>query len=444
MILSDIKDFFSFLSPSNVKKWFGVENLFVNYFWFYTIFSISFLFLDNETLYNVGFPIILILLLYKKSRKISVNIIDLLWMLELLWIFITWVLNDYPHKFHLMLIGISREIAFMLAYWIARFSKMDYLKTIISNARKPLVIGCLFGLYCLLYPPEWYIKRVEEALYFFYNGHASSSAILEQFRLRSFYRSSYAISYMCTMSIVYELFNYNKNHFFKRKSKTKYVYLYVILLIITSALCMMRAPILCWMIGVFVFGLYYYATTHFSGIVKNRNNRKVTDFLTFLIPAILLCFYFYSYMDSDSIGFLLGKFNAVIENKEDFIEDRFFLQAQSFTLFGEGFAKYNIATFYKFGLTCIADGEYVKIIAEQGFVGLAILLTMFIIGLLKAAFNFKHLYYELFIIIMLLICMIGADPLSIPDKHCFIYWLALGQISRYISHRSHLKYSTNS
>ena len=424
MISKDIRTFFSSLKLSNIVGWFNVEYIFVNYFWFYTIFSILFLIIRNESLYNIGFPVVLALLVLKNIKRININIIDFLWICELIWISMTWILNDYPHKFYLMLIGLTRELTFMLAYWIARCSSKDYLKTIIRNARRPLLIGCVFGIYCFLFPPEWYIKRVEDTLLFFNNGDASASLILEQLRLRSFYRSSYAVSYMCSLAIIFESFCF-VNHYYNKGSKQKYIYGYVLILIISSLLCMMRAPIFCWLIGLLVVLMY---RQRFS------TNRKGL-FLKLALCVLLLVFigYNYSQIDSNSFEFFLKKFD--IEDKDTFIKGRFLLQSQSFTMFGEGFAKYNMMTFYKFGLPSIPDGEYVKIIAEQGFLGLVILLSMFFFGFIKAALNFKCLFFELFVIFMLLVCMIGADPLSIPDKHCFIYWLALGQVSRYKSPR---------
>ena len=48
MISKDIRTFFSSLKLSNIVGWFNVEYIFVNYFWFYTIFSILFLIIRNE------------------------------------------------------------------------------------------------------------------------------------------------------------------------------------------------------------------------------------------------------------------------------------------------------------------------------------------------------------------------------------------------------------
>ena len=98
---------------------------------------------------------------------------------------------------------------------------------------------------------------------------------------------------------------------------------------------------------------------------------------------------------------------------------------------GEGAGKYDIMAYYVYGMKSMPDGEYMKILAEQGYVGLLLTISVFGCGLLKALRNFRYLYMEFFLLSMLFICMIGADPLTISDKHCFMYWLALGQVSKY-------------
>ena len=51
-----------------------------------------------------------------------------------------------------------------MTYWIARNSSTTYLQKIIINARKPLTIGILVGLYCFFFNPRWYVDAVERTL----------------------------------------------------------------------------------------------------------------------------------------------------------------------------------------------------------------------------------------------------------------------------------------
>ena len=427
MIISDIKEFFSFLRPSNIKGWFNVENLFVNYFWFFTICSLYNLFFRRDTLFNIGIPVLLYLMLLKDWKLRISNIIDLLWVIEFFWIIFTWVVNDYPHKAGLIIRSFLQEIAYMMAYWIGKDGHYNFIQRIIINARKPLLIGCRVGIYCFLFQPAWYLNRIEDTLLFWYEGSVSTGTILEQMRLRSFYNGPYPISYICSIALVLEVFLLlNKSSISLHQYKyLKYLKIYMLLLVVTLILTMMRAPIMSAFVGV-LLAIYY--SMRYSKI-------NIISFKFWGRGLIigLLSFIFLSYLDADVLSYMLQKFESVADSGDSFLQERFFLQAQSFTLLGEGFARYNVFAYYHYNMPSIADGEYVKIIAEQGFIGLVLVLGMFIAGALKAFINFKDLFLELCILIMLFICMIGADPLSIFDKHCFIFWLALGQISNFKS-----------
>ena len=430
MLLSEVKSFFSFLNPSNVKDWFRVENIFVNYFWFFSICALYTLIFHKYTLFNVGFPIILYLVFIKKIRVISLNIIDCLWIIELLWIIITWLINDYPHQGILTISAISREMAFMFAYWIVRCNKLNLLQEIIEKSSKPLIIGCVIGLYCFVFEPAWYKNAINLTISKYYTIEAiQASPILEQYRLRSFYQGTYVLAYFCAIVLIYEFYIM----FIKNTATYRRHIIYILLLVTTSLLCMMRAPIFCYL---FVF----LVSVAFALVHTNNSRSKRILFSLIILSAISISILF-AIINVETIDFLESKVTRFSEGNinENFILDRLFLQAQSFTICGDGYGKYSAYAYYNYGMPCVADGEYMKIISEQGFVGLTIMLLIFTSGFIKALFHFKQLFFELCLIFMLFVCMIGADPLSIYDKHCFIFWMALGQISRYSNSKTIIK-----
>ena len=51
--------------------------------------------------------------------------------------------------------------------------------------------------------------------------------------------------------------------------------------------------------------------------------------------------------------------------------------------------------------------------------------------IIKCLRHYKHLGFELSVMVFLLISMIGADPLATPDKHCFFYWLVIGRVASF-------------
>lgn len=421
MIISDIKEFFSFLKPSNIKGWFNVENLFLNYFWLCTISALIKLTLDKDWLITILFPLVLYAIFIKKYKPKRLNTIDVFWYIEIIWIIITWMVNSYPNKGILIFKCMTQEVAFMLAYCITRYSKKDYLKIIIQKAYKPLVITCVIGIYCFFFEPSWYARRTVGMADQIYGTVKDRDTVLELWRLKSIFASTYTLAYFCAITLIYEFYMMFTSNIDWLDNK-KYRILLMLLLIVTSLFCMMRAPI-AGVIGGFI-SAYYYSIKYIRG--GNATKYIVVGGIFVCFAAVLLI----SYMDQSLVDFMFSKVDAFTNSDSNFIEDRLFLQMQSLTLFGEGFGRYsNYAN--NFGMPILPDGEYMKIIAEQGFVGLSIILCLFISGLLKGLKHFRHLYLEFSILCMLVICMIGADPLSIYDKHCFIYWIALGQISRY-------------
>lgn len=400
--------------------WYKPGNILSNYFWFYTITAVLYVIFPNVSLFNLIFPFIIYYVWIQTKRQINLNGIDFCWMACFVWIIITWLSNSFPHKNYLIFRSFLSSIAFMMAYWIGRKSKFNYLKTIIEKARVPIIISCSIGIYCFLFEPSWYMNIVNNAVSAGANGeYVDKDLVLDQYRLRSFFDGPYPIAYFCSISLIFEFFRIVQSS----KITYKKEFTYIAFLLVCVILTMMRAPLACVAIGLALSALY---ALFFSG-----NGKFIGLFAGGLIILVGAIYFIKSFVDVSSIQFLLDKFSDLTEDHNNFISGRFFLQSKSFTEFGEGFSKYDAVSFYKFGGDSIPDGEYVKIIAEQGYVGLFLTILLFSLGLLKSIINFKRLYLELAIIIMVLVCMIGADPLTIPDKHCFIYWLALGQISGY-------------
>lgn len=424
MFLGDIKNFFSFLKPSNIKKWLKVEYVFLNYFWYYTICAVLVLLFQWRFPFNLGFPLILYTLLFNNVRrnKISLNGFDLLIIINIIWICITWLINDYPNKPYLTIRTIMGELAFMMAYWIARYSEKDYLGIIIKYARKPLVITCIIGIYCFIFEPAWYLKIVDFAVTSQGNFNYTKESVMDQFKLRSIFDGGYVLGYLCAFAIVYELFLV----FTKKKKQISHFYyhlLFIFLLVITSILAMMRAPLACTIMGLGI--VYGYSVLYADRI---RATIILSGIIVLVSGAI---FFILQNVDVSTVEVLFSKVSQFGDQGNDFIKERLFLQESGSSLFGGGYGRFNAIAYYKFEMPTIPDGEYMKIIAEQGYIGLVLMLTPIVLGVIKALFHFKHLGFELFVLLMLLVCMIGADPLSTSDKHCILYWLALGQVSRF-------------
>jgi hypothetical protein len=417
-IITDIIGFFSFLKPSHWKGIFSVRCIFHNYFWLITLTAIMHLYIGKSWLYTITFPILTVVMIWKTRRCIKFNAIDFLWIVGIVWIFMTWLYNDYPNKSNLIFKCLQTQITFMLAYWIGRFDLSDNLRKIITCSYKPLVIMCIIGILFFLNPPSWYNSAIEEYLYNTYGNDYTYESALEFYRLRSIFPTTYSLTYFANIVLIFLWFCLIQGK--KIKGRSSYLYAFIFLLLITSVLAMMRAPTMCSLLSLFVaviYGMKY----------KNVGSTTVKVILAVSI-VILIGIFIINNVSSSLLEFLSEKITSVTSSNSDLVNTRLKAVNYNYSLLGDGVGRHSIYTSLS---QCIPDAEYIKLIVEQGYIGFAIFVAIFAVGTIKAIKHFKYLYLELCLIIMVLICMIGADPISTYDKHPFLFWLALGQISAY-------------
>ena len=188
---------------------------------------------------------------------------------------------------------------------------------------------------------------------------------------------------------------------------------------------MMRAPIACWMLSL---GLaIFYNMKFFKG---KRFLKKISPFV--LIASLMLPLAI-SKMDTDDFSFFTDKIKSVSSSTQsaNLLKERLMLYNIKESLWGEGAGRH---AFYADDYPPnyqLPDNEYQKVIVEVGFFGLITLCSLWVLALLKGMFYFKHLYYETCLVITCIFTMSGASSLTIVNEHPFIFWLALGQISRF-------------
>ena len=186
----------------------------------------------------------------------------------------------------------------------------------------------------------------------------------------------------------------------------------------------MRAPIAAMFVG-FCIALIY--ANRYGGF---KNIKTLTIIMGITAIAIILVI---SNMDSFVVNFLFGKYDSITNSESNYIQERLLHNKgeSTFTFFGDGVGRYNFyADLYPPNYSK-RDGEYVKLLIEQGYIGAFLNILFWGAALIKSIYNFKNLTFELCLLIMLGICMIGANPLSTVDKYPFIFWMAAGQIANF-------------
>lgn len=394
---------------------FKTENLikvFYNYFWIVIISAIVEIAFGKGYIISIIFPLLLFLLAYKSGRGRK-SFIDILFFLILFSMVISWIINSYSNKTALVFRCIMAEGSYMSAYFIGKKLKGECLHGVFEKALIPLAICCVLGIYFFFNPPGWYLAQLYNSEMFWGNDLS-----LELLRLRSIFSSPYVMAYMCGMTSLYLLFK-----IFQENNGNLKIYALLGLYIITMMFCMMRAPLGCVFVSLMIF-LFYYC--RYKGSIKIF----FITLISFVFVAWIAKFALQS-VNVDVLDFIISKFESATTGRSDLISERVSMWNYSYHILGDGAGRHAIlADNYNVG-TSIRDSEYVKILVEQGYLGLSLYIALISICIIKCIVYFKELPLELCLVIFFAITMIGANPLSTADKHCFIFWLTVGRIAAF-------------
>lgn len=385
--------------------------IYTNYFLFLAINAVIVIIAQKVAIYEyIIFPFAcFVMALAYRPKHTKINILDVLFVCSVIWLFVTWLSNSYENQGILTLRCIMSQGAFMAVYLLGRNKHFDSY-VFFQKCPFPLLVCCILGGFFFIFPPNWYIERA-------YNDYeVTQYNILEIFRLKSIFPSPYHISYMCGFTVIYIWFSYVYSRIMNRKNM-----IYFLAFIITMLLTMMRAPFLSVIIaiamGVAYMSIYY-------------KSRKILYII--IMSCALFCvigLIFIQVLDLEQMEYLMSKIDSVSSNSDNLIDERLDL-GFSYSLFGDGAGRHAIYA-YKYGQEGILDSEYVKTLVEQGYIGFSILALLIAVAIRKCIKYFRFLPLELSIIFFFVLTMIGADSLSTADKHGFIFWVTLGRVSAF-------------
>ncbi len=404
----------SFKFYKNLSKCFNATFLFQNYFWLFTIGTVVLILTQKGYIISILFPLVIYYLAFiRKSKKIKYDAIDILWWIYLLINVQTWLFNDYAYKPQLIGRFFMAQGAYMVAYWIGRKSEYDNLKKITEKSIVPLTITCLLGIYFYLFQPAWYMNMLYRQFL-----DAGQQAFQEFARLRSIFASPYVLAYFCSFTMSWVWFE-----LFGQKQISYKVYMFIGLLFCTSMLAMMRAPWGCAMLSLCIAILY---TT-----IYGKNKKSLKRIIPFALVLVLAVSYAFAKMNSEDLAYLMDKIGTISSKQGDLLSERINLYDIRPTLLGDGAGRHAFYVDEYPPNYQLPDGEYQKMQMEIGYVGMSCVCLMFGLGILKAIRHFKHLYFELCILLTCIITMMGASSLMVVNEHPFIFWLALGQVSKF-------------
>lgn len=404
---------------NTIIRFFSATSIFRNYFLWFTLGTIVNIIFHKGYIISILMPIIIYYLAFKKqNRRVYINWLDVIWITYFIENIITWFINDYAYKPELVFRYFMGQGAYMFAYWIGRRSKENYLENIIKKAYVPLIVTALFGIYAYVFKPGWYMAILYSQ---FDENYAGTQDFREFARLRSIFSSPYVLAYFIPMALSYYWFRYIGGHFTSKKDYWCSIIL-ILISLVTAMFCMMRAPFACIAISLgwaFIYNLRY-------GKIKS----SIIKMLVVIFLGLSGLAYAITKMSTDDYEFLSDKFITVSQGGGELLKERANLYKIDKSLLGDGAGRHapyvdDYPPNYQ-----LPDGEYQKEMAELGYVGLILLCLLFYFGFLKGVINFKDTYLELCIISMCLLCMFGASCLTVVNEHPFMFWLALGQISK--------------
>ena len=240
------------------------------------------------------------------------------------------------------------------------------------------------------------------------------AGMIANMRFSATMASSYFVMYL-----TYPILCFLLNKVVIEKQNSVFLYIMIIVCLISLFLCQQRTAILFAFISV-PFFLYF-------------SKRKVGSILIFtiLIAAIL---YFWGRSGLERTGDLsdlLGNriqamsFSEAFGEREAGVTKVFSVWKNP--ILGDGVGVYSHAAHYQ-GYISVNDCAWIKILVENGVVGLLIFLVIYILTLVRAIKYRKFFYQEILIMIFFGVAMIGSDSLSMVVLYPLLFWFTLGLV----------------
>ena len=417
---------YDIISFVDKKKYNLSEFIFLNYYWILTLGAIIGLLTNQYWVADTLIGLFIYFVVFTNNKvRIAVNVFDLLWLMCFIWAIFTMLVNTYPNQLMLIIRCFSEQLAYMMAYWVVRKDPKLNVRNVIHAGYLPLLITSLLGIYLYVYEPAWYASRTKD--------FTTDFEEFEFKRLRSIFSDGYIIMYFIGITLTYEFFLLASGKLAGQKEKiwgkvrhksTTMHYVLILSCIFALFLGIQRSVIASVFISL-ILAIFYAA--------KYSRLKNLRPIIVIGLIGIGISAYSILKMDLYQQTFYLDKIVSMTDDSQSLAAERLTLNKRqaSFGLMGDGCGRHNMYADKYNPNTSMRDGEYMKLLTEQGYMGAFLLGTMVLLALAKSFKNYQYLGFEFAILIFLLICMVGANPLSTNDKHPLLYWIILGEISNF-------------
>lgn len=359
------------------------------------------------TILNMEYLIVggmsLIYVNYNKDAKLLV----LLFILYSAASGVVYIFNDRPISCYID--AVRNYILPMLMFFIGMNCNIDTLKFI-----KPFAYTMAFTLLITLYAyitfAPWYTSYVTSSV-----RTDEVDATLNFLRFSGPYQDTYYIQYLCIGMLAYYLYKV-----IVLKIRDKYDFLILVIFVLSLIMCQQRSAMLFTILSI----------PFFLSFAKHRG-KYITAILLMIVVVAIGAYLFVDADRTDALSTLLSDraenmtFSKALGERREKVLRVF--PVWSNVIFGDGIGVYGHEAFYN-GFVSVNDNAWIKLLVEQGVVGVMLFLYIVAISLIKAVKNLKRYCPEFFIVIFYLFAMVGSDSLSMVVEQSVFFWFALGRI----------------
>jgi hypothetical protein len=284
------------------------------------------------------------------------------------------------------------------------------------------LITLTIGYYIFFARPAWYqsfYNQVANSTWFS-SEYIDFNDVVESIRFSSFTPDSYYTEYIGMF-----VFSLGLVKMFKSPDN-KLVYMVFNLIIFGAVLLsMQRSAIICCCLMIGVYLLYFLQNKNRKGQGKGNLKYILYALLILLVIALALG-------TSEIVQKVLLRFTQMGASDAFEVEGSRTEQIRTTLASWENFITGNGlgsagSKARSLGYPGISDGNYIKLLVEEGVVGFSIFMILMVSTFIRALKNFKYLSMECCVVGALLFTMLGSDSLMFT-YYIVPYWYAVGKV----------------
>jgi len=377
---------------------YGVTNLMGGYAFVYQSFMLTSL--------GYGF-----LLMFKIKNA---NILDACIFIYFLYFIFNALLIDYPRHETFLVYALVYQFSPFMFYFIARSNELE-LEVVLKKMMIPITIAMVFGLYCYITEPEWYMAIKWAWINDVYGQYVTDRNVIEKMRLTSFWDSSYYMAFSTLFYSAYLMFSLVFKDLQRRRRILYYILLGICVLVLTF--------------GQHRVCLFAFVLIYVFCIIKVRDIKRRT---VLLIGAGIIGTVFIILVSTspEYYEYVMSRLQSA--TSEEGINERFEHTGGGqdlLSLFGDGYGSHSLRA-RDFNGWAIIDNQYQNVLGELGIVGFVLFVLILLISTALGLIGRRKTRMELFILFFYLVAFFGSSPLIVVSEYSFLFWYTLGKISQ--------------